>query len=165
MKKVNKNKGISLISLTVTVLVLIIISSMLIYNAKNGIKMQKLNKMQNDIEILENKIDAYYIKYGKIPAEIPYTNITFEPNPNDNTVYYVIDLTALDGISLNYGADFSKITTDTVNDYDDLYIINEQSHHVYYARGIELDGVIYYSKDEEEDVELQELKWSKATFR
>ena len=70
---------------------------------------------------------------------------------------------------MNYGSDFSKITTDTVNDYDDLYIVNEQSHHVYYARGIELDGVMYYTNDTDEDIGLVitvgDLTYKKNRYR
>ena len=55
--KLNTQKGVSLISLTITVIVLIIITSMLIYNAKNGVSMRNLNMMENDIEILDDKIN------------------------------------------------------------------------------------------------------------
>ena len=55
--KTNKQKGISLISLTITVIVLIIITSMLIYNAKNGIRLRTLRMMENDVEVLDDKIN------------------------------------------------------------------------------------------------------------
>ena len=153
MKK--KEKGITLITLTVAVAILIIITSLLIYNAKNGIRMRNLKMMQNDIELLDDKIDAYYVKYGKLPLEIRYQgNIYFTPGENDNDIYYVIDLKALEGLSLNYGDDFSKINSeDDTLAYDDIYIINEQSHHIYYSRGIEMDGMMYYTNDNDDEIE------------
>ena len=48
------NKGITLITLTVAVLIMIILSSMLIYNAKNGLKMKNLKDMQNPDTIFCN---------------------------------------------------------------------------------------------------------------
>ena len=119
------NKGITLITLTVAVLIMIILSSMLIYNAKNGLKMKNLKDMQNDIEILEDKVNAYYVKYADIPAEIEYLgNINFEPQPNDDDEYYVLDLKALEGISLNYGSEFTQIKTrEDTYQYNDIYII------------------------------------------
>ena len=150
LKKVNrKNKGITLITLTVAICILIIILSVLVYNAQNGIKMRNLKMMQNDIEVLNDKIDAYYVKYGALPIEYRYTNIKFEPQENDSGEYYVIDINALDGITLNYGEDYSKITETTtetqMQENEDVYVIDKQSHHVYYARGIEMDGKRYHT--------------------
>ncbi len=148
------NRGITLITLTVAVLIMIILSSMLIYNAKNGLKMKNLKDMQNDIEILEDKVNAYYVKYADIPAEIEYLgNINFEPQPNDDDEYYVLDLKALEGISLNYGSEFTQIKTrEDTYQYNDVYIINKQSLHIYYAKGVEIDGVAYYTNSEDESV-------------
>lgn len=158
----NNEKGITLITLVVAVSIMIIISGMLIYNAKNGIKMRNLKMMQNDIDLLDNKVDSYYVKYGALPAEIEYnvTPLPFESykSPNDNDKYYVLDLKAFEGLTLNYGADFASVTAENVADYTDLYVINEQSHYIYYVRGIEMDGVWYYTNnDEDEKVEIKQL--------
>ena len=156
MKKIKNNKGIALVSLTIAIIILIVLTSMLIYNAKNGIKMRTLKMMQNDIDLLSDEINSYYVKYGDIPAEIEYLGpINFEKQPNDDDKYYVIDLSAFEDITLNYGLDYNNISSsaDTQN-YDDVYIINKQSMHVYYARGIEMDGIMYYTNDEDEEVKL-----------
>ena len=156
MKKIKNNKGIALVSLTIAVIILVILTSMLVYNAKNGIKLRNLTMMQNDIDVLTNKITSYYAKYGDIPAEIEYLgDINFEKQPNDDDKYYVIDLSAFEDITLNYGLDYNNIgsSTDTQN-YADVYIVNKQSMHVYYARGIEMDGIMYYTNDEDEEIKL-----------
>ena len=71
-KNIKNNKGLTLISLVVAVSILIIISTMLVYNAKNGSKMRTLYLMENDIELLNDKISAFYTKYGALPIEIQY---------------------------------------------------------------------------------------------
>lgn len=152
-----KNAGISLISLTITVIVLIIITSVLIYNAKNGIKIRALNLMENDIEMLDDKINAYYVRYGTLPIEIKYIgDIFFSPQADDGPDYYVIDLKALEGITLNYGTDFNNINNenDTLEKLD-VYIINENSHQVYYAKGIQMDGVWYYTTTESDLISMK----------
>lgn len=142
------NRGVTLIALTVAVVILIIISSVLIYNAKNGIKMRNIKMMQNDIEALDGQINAYYIKYGAIPASELYNgDINRFKQENDNDKYYIIDISVLDSLTLNYG---HKEGTD-----EDIYIINEQSHHIYYVKGLELDGEWYYTNDEDERIELK----------
>ena len=57
--------------------------------------------------------------------------------------YYVIDLTNIKNISLNFGWDTNDL---------DKYIINNKTHKVYYLKGIQLDEKIYYAKDVREDV-------------
>ena len=167
MRKIlKKQKGITLITLVVAVSIMIIISSMLIYNAKTGIKMRNLKMMQNDIDLLDNKVDAYYVKYGALPIEIEYnvTPLSFEneKSPNDNDKYYILDLKAFEGLTLNYGADFASVTAGNVSEYTDIYVINEQSHHIYYVRGIEMDGTTYHTNDKEQKITLNEEKWIKA---
>ena len=159
MNKVKrKNEGITLITLAIAVVILVIISSLLVYNAKTGIKLRNLDMMYNDIELLSDKVNSYYTKYGALPASIEYIeDIAFQPEPNDSTIYYVIDLNALEGISLNYGYGFKNITSeeDTLGN-NDVYIINEDSHHIYYAKGIEMDGTVYYTNEADDEVVIIE---------
>ena len=171
MEKLLKNKrGISLISLVVAISIMIIITSLLIFNAKNGIKIRTLTMMRNDISLLDDKVNSYYVKYGALPIEIKYNIASLSEsddfkrmkNPNDSEEgYYVLDLKAFEGLTLNYGADFNYITQENVNDYNDLYIINEQSFQIYYVRGIELDGVIYHTNDISEEIEMIEYELEK----
>ena len=111
-----KNEGITLITLAIAVVILVIISSLLVYNAKTGIKLRNLDMMYNDIELLSDKVNSFYTKYGALPASIEYIeDIAFQPEPNDSTIYYVIDLNALEGISLNYGYGFKNITSEKIH--------------------------------------------------
>ena len=57
-------------------------------------------------------------------------------NVNDNNVYYVIDISLLDGVSLNMKLDFTG---------DDVYIMNEKSHTVYYPKGLTIKNETYYT--------------------
>ena len=158
----NKESGISLITLTVAIILLIIITSMLIYNAQTGTKLKSLNEMYNDIAILTDKINVYYSNYGAIPANIEYTNTNAiqqikdsgQLSPNDNDVYYVIDLSAIGNLTLTYGLEYKNITKENANQKEDIYIINEQSHHVYYVLGITFDNATYYTNELEDNVEL-----------
>ena len=158
-KNLENKKGITLITLVVAVSIMIIISGLLIYNARTGIKVRNFNMMKNDIDLLDDKVNAYYVKYGALPVEIKYnvSPLPFESvkNPNDSTdSYYVLDLKAFEGLTLNYGADYDKLTEDTVAEYNDYYVINEQSHQIYYVRGIEMDGVMYYTNSIDDEVSL-----------
>lgn len=125
------NKGITFISLILTVIVILIITSALIFNTENQLQMRKIQDLSNDIEVLNTKVDEYYLKYGELPKLCDYTssdyinfnsknkfiqsletirqeqNVRFnnEINPNDGDEYIVIDLEKLGNLTLTYGYD------------------------------------------------------------
>ena len=142
-----QNKGITLVALMVTVIVLLMISTVGIYTSLDRFELNDYKKMKSDLELLEDKVSDYYLKYEGLPIlkldSNPYvfdyvnylsglTNNNQEPatNANDNGTYYIIDLEALGNITLNYGKDFEKYKSNNVvqNVDTDIYIINEESH-------------------------------------
>lgn len=168
------NKGVTLISLTVTIIILLIITGAMIFNTKNQINMQKVNKLNIDLQLLNSKVDDYYLKYGELPILCEYAdkatfrNILFklasgrgadlncELNPNDGSIYAVIDIEKLGGINLNYGyeqnGEYFKIkqkgsvTNEANKEYEDqIYVINTKTHQIYYPHGIFADDLMYYT--------------------
>lgn len=146
MIKTKDNKGITLVSLIITIVLMIIISSTAIYVSFDRFQINKFNKMINDLELLYDKVSNYYLKYDSLPIvrnennqgiEYTYTSLDFE----EEGKFYILDLEAMEGLSLNYG----KEGFENLNSSDDVYIINEQSLKIYYVRGMELEGVVYYT--------------------
>jgi hypothetical protein len=120
-------------------IVLIILILEICYYAQNGTKVIKLNNMYKDIEILEDKISIYYLNYGILPQKNEKIDFLENSiNPNDSENYYEIDLEKLENLNINYGK--------KIEDEKDFYIINEESHTIYYYKGIELNGEKIYSK-------------------
>ena len=129
------NKGLTLISLVLTVIIILIISAAMIYNAQNQLQMKTIQNLYNDIENLNAKVDEYYLKYGELPKLCMYTYPNNEDdvtnfnskdefynslkakaeernailnenlNPNDSDEYIVIDIEKLDNLILTYGYD------------------------------------------------------------
>ena len=62
-------KGITMIAIVITIIILLIIISTVSFSSKNGIDMKKLNNMYADIILLEEKIAIYYLKNGNIPIK------------------------------------------------------------------------------------------------
>ena len=126
-KLTRSQKGISLIALTTTILVLAIVTSIVVYNSKNNIMIKQYKKLENDIDVLNNKVGMYYLKNGELPIcmrsdrtyieyndnrteeEQKYNKFKEDKHQNDNDKYFILDLNKIDGISLNYGADFYNI--------------------------------------------------------
>ncbi|MBR0428123.1 MAG: hypothetical protein IJK18_08010 [Clostridia bacterium] len=129
--KYKGNKGITLISLILTVIVILIITSALIFNAQDQIEMRKIQNLSIDIENLNAKVDEYFLKYGELPILCNYTSteisnfknrddfeksiqekaemqdaqLNSELNTKDGDEYIVIDLEKLGGLTLTYGYD------------------------------------------------------------
>lgn len=171
MNIVKNQKGITLLALTITVIVMVIVMGTLIYNANNQVKVGKVNKLYSDIELINDKVSDYYLKYNTLPlktagntegkyctAEGLVTILKANGADNSKTqddlldkadskteqaTYYVIDLSKLDNLTLNYGSEYRNWTGGT--EKQDLYIINEKSHHIYYPKGVLVDGKLYYS--------------------
>ena len=145
--KISNEKGITMMALVITVIILVILTNMLIYNAQDNVHIKALTNLYNDIDMLREKVSLYYNDYGKIPAEIKYTIDTNNSGissvistQNDTGDFYVIDLEAMQGITLNYGRDYEKVKNnkEDVNSYTDIYIINENSHNIFYVKGISI---------------------------
>ena len=184
-KLTRSQKGISLIALTTTILVLAIVTSIVVYNAKNNIMIKQYKKLENDIDVLNNKVGMYYLKNGELPIcmrsdrtyieyndnrtgkEQKYNKFKEDKHQNDNDKYFILDLNKIDGISLNYGADFYKIDQAYKNlaYCPDLDVTNQQSHRIYYVKGIDMgieraadgslsNGKVYYTVGENVEIPL-----------
>jgi len=146
---IKREKGITLISLIITIALMVIISSTVIYISFDRFEINNLRKMMNDIELLQDKVSSYYLKYGGLPIlrniagtgiRYSYTALDFVKNNGDNENYYILDLSAMEGISLNYG----KEGYEQPNTSKDVYVINELTHIIYYVEGIKVEGKKYH---------------------
>ena len=92
--------------------------------------------MVSDIKLLNDKILVYYNKY----EEIPKTDREITIN---GTLYYEIDLSKIEGLTLNYGNEYGE--TVELSNSSDVYVVDE-SLNVYYLQGVEKSGEIYHMK-------------------
>ena len=156
------NKGITMITVSVMVFVILILTGVLIYDARDSLKVTKLQSMQSDIQTLRDKVNNYYSTYGEIPARIKYTNtenigkIDVINTNIDTGDFYIIELSALENLTLNYGEDYKNISSTTTeeeaNQYQDIYIINETSQNIFYVEGIQVDGEWFYTDYTVDDI-------------
>lgn len=142
----NRNK----IVFSICAIIFAIVFFEIIIYINNGIKISELNNMYKDIKNLEDKIALYYLDNGKLPVkdlrEIDFKNESV--NPNDNDIYYEIDLSLLENMNLFFG--YKK------NGNDDIYIINQKSHTVYYLKGCKSNEEIIYTRElEYEYIDLE----------
>lgn len=168
---IKKSEGVTLISLVLAVIVILILSNIVVFNLGNGLSSAKLKRLQEDIENLRGRVSNYYAQYGAIPTGAEYTNIDnleeegIISKASDTGKFYVLELSKLENLILNYGEDYKKITedmtTEQVNEYTDLYIINETSHNIFYVKGIRIGKKVHFTdyNADEVDTEAVDLKY------
>jgi len=136
MIKIKSNKGITIVSLIITVVLIIILSGATISNIDLSNQTEKYNNMVTDIKLINDEILVYYNRYG----EIPKTSRTIKI---DEVTYYEIDLSKLEEITLNYGDEYGQTTT--LKSSSDIYAVDENLN-VYYIKGVKKSGETYHMK-------------------
>ena len=133
-------KGVTLMVLVTTVVILAIITGSISYSSINSFHMRAYYNMCSDIELLDEKIALYYMENKKLPILETDTkkveeliqnyaegNVNYNPNNSGNLLQ--IDLSKLENLTL----------TNT------KYYIDETSHTIYSSRGIKIEEEIYHT--------------------
>ena len=169
MINLKNDKGVTLIILTITIIVLLIITGITINNSKSQLMIKKVNNLYSDIDSISTKVSDYYLKNNSLPVfdNNIYLNSSSELgtlieknggdksviNANDDGPYYVLNLSKLENLTLNFGSEYKNWSdTSTSNVYQDLYIINGVTHQIYYPKGIAYGKNVYFTKNSEQAV-------------
>lgn len=147
MKKFLKSqRGVTLTILVITIIVIAILTGAAIRKMDTGKDIRNYNYMCADIELLKNKVLAYYNENGSAPTKgtafNAKTTLGTQASSRDNDNYYEIDLDKLYNVTLNYGGG--------TRESGDIYIINEKTHIIYYLKGVMLEKTRYFRKKIEE---------------
>lgn len=136
------NRGVTLLTMAIVIIIMFIILGTITFDIMNRSKMQKLDDLYNNLQILSGKINIYYNQYGTLPVKEEYTEVSRIPsdilNPNDYGKYYIIDLNAIENLSL-----MTNVKP------ENIYVINEVSHTIYFPSGVDIEGEKYYRLPEE----------------
>lgn len=148
MKKnlLKSQKGVTLLSLVITIVVILILTSTVIFQVNDTTESNRLNDLYADINLLEDKILLYYNNYSEIPVVENQSEIILgdkEIQREETDKFYEIDLTKLRGITLKYG---------NKTDREDIYIVNNRTLKVYYLKGIEVGEQKYYCIDNTNEI-------------
>lgn len=174
-----RNKGITMISLVITIIVLLIVTSITIYNGIGQLGIKRVNNLYADIDSISTKVAEYYLKNESLPVfennkyvdskeeleALFKTNGSTEDitNVNDGEEYYVLNLSKLDNLTLNYGEDYKDWTSTSIaHDIQNLYIINSITHQIYFPHGVRSGNDYYFArfpdKNEISPIELEEIE-------
>lgn len=149
-------KGITLLTLVITVALMVILTAAMVNNSSTSFHLSKLTKLQNDIEMLNDRVEFYYVREGKLPLYkddspeyvLNKSRLSQEIEglaASDGEDYYIINIGLLkeeaNMSDLNYGNKWNS----TSSAETDKYIINGKTHIVYYVQGINFEGEMYHT--------------------
>lgn len=141
-------KGISLVILVVTIIIMIILAGIVVVNTTGMFVDMELTKLKLDIAQLENLMNTYKIRksgnigFAKTGLDISTLNsdelLQFkgENIVNNKVELYIIDLEAIDAEAVNYG--------NLENGASDRYLYSLTTGRVYYELGLETENITYY---------------------
>lgn len=152
-----KNKGISLIMLIITIAIFIILSVVVIQNGAKRTDEAKMAKHNTNISTAQEEVESYY--YYK-DGDLPVVNLTPYPIPTGSTLeaeiiknsekadfFYILDLSKLKKVS---GKDGSGVE-------NDIYIVSNTRHNVYYVKGTVIKGITYHGLNSNSNVKLSQV--------
>ena len=141
-------RGISLVVVVITLIVISILMGVIILNMENFAGMTDIAKLQVDISELEHLVSIYKTRKSGIidflTVEFDVSNLSenevsqFEGETitNNKIELYVIDLDKIDATQTNFGN-----LSEGVND---RYIYSNNTGKVYYEKGLNVDNEIFY---------------------
>lgn len=155
----NKNtckEGIALVSVVLAIMVLLMLSGLVTYIGNDMINTSKMTAFAKDTDIIYEAAEEYYIVNGDIPTLAGGVQFDYETYLNSITDSKYSE-TLISEISANedqeamfYEIDLSKIGIEdsrygVKSNEDDIFLISNNSHCIYYYPGYEVQGNIYFS--------------------
>ena len=139
-------KGITLISLVITIIVLIILASVTTYAGLNSIRTSKLTRFRQELELMQSQVNLLYEKYkdeetitiGKDISEADSTKVENAFNSIGSQVTQ---------------ADYRYFDVDTLKDLgiegiDEEYLVNIKTRDVISLDGFKYEGAMYYTLEQ-----------------
>ena len=109
------NRGITMISLIITILLLLILAGVIIYDFSTSSSSRDFMRMRSDLDLLRDRVLLHYNNHGSVPTrgtpltqlEIPESQLDDNDDPNG---YYELDIEILGNITLNFGMNHERAT-------------------------------------------------------
>lgn len=164
-----KNKGISLISMIITVLVMAILAAVMIPSGIGKINNAKLTTFNENIMTLKQESNAYQLQNDDYPIKTDGSGNPVVYSISGNTSLVAEATKKGDQSDTFYILDLDKENIDNKDigvgkTIDDFYIVAKTSGNVYYAKGITIGNVTYYTKQNKGDGVVAVVPTSALTY-
>lgn len=140
---IKSSKGMSLSTIIVSIILMIIILSSIILSVNKTSETKDAMQLNNDIEELTRKVNLYYSQNGTIPIDesnVLYEEVAYiDENGFDvKANYYRLLISTFDNLSLTNKE--KNITKDGKEILSKCYVINKETHLIYYLEYIKTEN-------------------------
>lgn len=145
-------KGINLVVLTITIIVMSILATMITINMQNSVDNANVVAFTEELRNILDATNVYYLENGTYPISASYTreeflNLTAEDNIHglqDEMTLNKEDSTSFFKVDLNLIKSSGGLFSDLGEQYN-VYVINEDATNIYYPTGYTVGKETYYS--------------------
>ncbi len=134
----SKRKGITIITLILTVLMMVILASVVIVSYNNILVSTQKKEFANEIYTIQKLVDNYKFMNNKYPVksgEVTPSSLNSSFQGESGT-YSELDL---------YEAGVEETSKGLGTTSSDIYVVADNTGKVYYVSGYEIGGNIYYT--------------------
>lgn len=151
-------KGISLMVLVVTIIILSILAGIVVFSAKDAIDISKEASFKTNIAKIQDAAIEYYATRGELPVKenaVALTNAELLTKANLSTVAHETLSQAItsngDNDSKFYVLDIEKLNVSKsvydITKKSEVLYINDEGTHVYYITGFRVGEEIHFTLD------------------
>ncbi len=147
MRCTNGEKGITLIALTITIIVLLILASIATYTGLSTIKSSKLTRFKQELEIMQAHVDKLYEECKNSDGTLDMDKVNAIGKDLTNLDIEEIN-NIFDSLNIDNTDDYRYFDKETleslgITGLDDEYLVSIKDRNVISRYGFENDGIMY----------------------
>ena len=147
MKRKSKQKGITLIALIITIVVLLILASIATYSGIEIIESSKLQRFTAEMKIMQTQVNSLYDKWkrGELDKNIIGRELNCEPDVQEQAnKVLTTELDIKDTTGYRY-YDQETIKEQGIEGVEQEFFINVEKREVVSYKGLKYNGEMYYT--------------------
>ena len=147
MNKIYKEeKGITLLTLTITIIIMIILASIITYSGVSSIESSKLTKFRQELEILQAQVDVWHAKYFDDQGQ-KIKEIDIGEELTDKAKETLIGVSESENEQQEKYKLFTEQTLESlgIQGIERTYIINIEDRNIVSLEPFEANGQAYYT--------------------
>ncbi len=143
----NKEKGITMISLVITMIVLVILASVTIYVGNDVINQAKLQTINTNMMLIQAKVKtiAEQVEFDSTTNSYVGTKLS---EISDNKIQKLIDSGSIPSSDMEKCYFLSQYSLNSMGlgkvKVEDGYVVDYEKNEVWYVKGFEKKGEVYY---------------------
>ena len=149
-KNIANSKGVTLIALVITVIVLLILASIATYSGMDIIESSKLSTFTAEMKIMQTQVNSLYDKWQRGEVDINTLGESLDYNPENPEISEQANKVLKDELFIDDISGYRYYDQETIQDLGiegvkQEFFINVEQREVVSYKGLKYDGDMYYT--------------------